>query len=251
MCLRVLIADDEPDARDRLRQLISQDRSLELVAECCTGREALDRIRSHAPHLVFLDVQMPELTGIEVLQELLPGPLPSVVFVTAYDHYAIEAFDFCAVDYILKPFDAARFRRAVQAARNAIDAKQREHVKMRDLVKTMANVSSPSDRIGVRSAGNIKLISFRDIDWIQGARNYAEIHVGKQVHFLRETLEALEERLPSREFIRVSKSAFVNVERIRELRPKSHGDSTVILRDGTQLTATRTYRVKLKQALGY
>jgi two-component system LytT family response regulator len=252
MEVTVLIADDEPPARERLRELLEQESGIRLVAACADGLEAAQAIRDHRPDLAFLDIRMPGLNGFEVIQALLPGPIPSVVFVTAHDRYAIEAFNVCAVDYLLKPFDQARFQKALLLGRDRVQ-RQRAEPESRQLQELLTRLSSsaePMERLVVRGAGKITLLNVSEIDWIQGAGNYAELHVGEAVHFLRQTLGRLEQRLP-KQFVRISKSHFVNLERIREMCPKSHGDAWIVLRDGTRLVATRMFRDHLRRALAF
>lgn len=249
MALRVLIADDEPNARERLREFLSKETNIEVVAECGDGRSALHAIRKTAPDLVFLDVQMPELTAFEIIAQLSPNPIPTIILVTAHPRYAMEAFDVSAVDYLLKPFDHSRFQRALSLGRERVAARTRSQQTLRVREKTGPSVyKRKEDRLIVRSSGRIIPLACSEISWISSAGNYAEIHVGKAVHLLRQTLTSLEDSLPA-DFVRVSKSCLVNMKFIRELNPKLYGDALVILVDGTQLTATRNYRQHLRSKL--
>ena len=245
MPLRVVIADDEPGARELLRDYLSRESEIEIVAECADGKSALAAIRKMAPDLVFLDIQMPELNGLEVIRQLSPANIPVVIFVTAYNQYAIEAFNVSAADYLLKPFDQSRFQKALWTGREKVIQRKRNS----EVVKWASETEGVAkDRIAVRSSGKIILIEFRLIDWIKGAGNYAELHVGEEVHLLRQTLNSLQQKLPE-EFARISRTHIVNMTSIRELKAKSHGDCTITLLDGTELIVTRKRRLALRSKL--
>lgn len=244
MKIRTLIVDDEPLARDRLRQLLQNEPDIELVGECADGREAVATIEKKSPELLFLDVQMPELDGFGVLEAMGPGPMPVIVFVTAHDRFALRAFEVHAVDYLLKPFDGERFQKALHRAieqvrnRDPGAVRQRQSALLADLQST---------QLAVKSGGRVVWLKLDEIDWIGSADNYAELHVGTKSHLLRETLGALETRLPPEKFVRISRSAIVNPQRIKELQRLFYGGYELILRDGTRLTLSRRYRDKLKQ----
>lgn len=254
MSMRTLIVDDEPLARERLRTLLAQESDVEVVGECADGRSAVAAIRDLDPDLVFLDVQMPALDGLGVVAEVGPERMPATVFVTAYDRYAVRAFDVNAVDYLLKPFDRDRFAAAVRRAKDQVgrrdDAGVRE--KLLALLTEVKPASQPpaAERLAVKSAGKVVFVRIDDIDWVEAAGNYCRLHVAKQAHLLRETMAALEGRLDPKKFVRIHRSTIVNLERIRELQPYFHGDYVVLLRDGTQLTLSRTYRQKLHDVIG-
>jgi len=251
MALRVLIADDEPAARERLRHLLEEESDIQIVAECADGISVLSAIREHSPDLILLDIRMPGLSGFEVIRKLSPGLVPPVIFVSAHDDHALEAFDFCAADYLLKPFDRDRFRKALLLGREAV--LHRETIQCTNALHESRQPSekqeNKTDRLAVRSPGKINLLIFSEIIWIQGAGNYVEVHLEKRTLLLRQTLNALEKALPPR-FVRISKSHIVNLDWVHELKPKSHGDSFIILQNGTQLIVTRNYRIKLRQKLG-
>jgi len=250
MALRVLIADDEPAARERLRHFLGEETDIQIVAECADGISVLSAIREHSPDLIFLDIRMPALNGFEVIQKLSPGPVPPVIFVSAHDVHAVEAFNFCAVDYLLKPFDRGRFRKALLLGREAVlhhETIRRTNV-LHESEQPSENQENRTDRLAVRSSGRINLLIFSEIIWIQGAGNYVEVHLEKRTHLLRQTLNRLEKKLPPR-FVRISKSHIVNLDWIRELKPKSHGDCFLILRNEMRLIATRNYRVALLDRL--
>ena len=243
--IRVLIVDDEPLARERLRTFLQDEPEVSLVGECATGKEAVAAIRKKKPHLVFLDVQMPELNGFGVLEQLGPEHCPPVIFVTAHDRFACRAFEVHAIDYLLKPFDRSRFRTALGRALRRIQAPPAGQSQQMANLLAEVRPGALSDRLAVKSGGRVLLIKLEEIDYIEAASNYVEIHVGRESHLLRETMTKLEERLPSDRFLRISRSTIVHIDRIKELQPLFHGEYSVILRDGTKLTLSRGYRDKL------
>ncbi len=252
MSLRTLIVDDEPLARERLHKLLKAEPDIEVVGECTNGWEALAAIEKQKPDLVFLDVQMPEMDGLEVLAELGDGPLPAIIFVTAYDRFALKAFELHALDYLLKPFDLRRFQKALQRARENIKLKQTEDLSQRlsSLLAELKSEPKHPHRLAIKSGDRVMLVRVDDIDWVEAADNYVELHIGTESHLLRETLTALAARLAPDKFLRVNRSTIVNVERIKELQPLFHGDYAVVLRNGTRLTLSRTHRDKWKHLLG-
>ena len=245
--IRTLIVDDEPLSRRRLRDLLASEPDFELVGECGDGIEAMGWLRARSCDLVFLDVQMPGLDGMEVARRLAAGRGPAIIFVTAYDCYALPAFEVHAVDYLLKPFDRERFRKALVWARAAIGRDQGGEPA--DLPPaTLADLRDdrqPLERVTIKSSGRIYFVKTADIDWIEAAGNYLRLHVGTDTHSLRETMNNLEARLDPDRFWRIHRSTIVNVDRIRELQPLFHGDYVVILHDDTELTLSRTYRRNL------
>jgi two-component system LytT family response regulator len=252
MNLRILIADDEPLGRERLRQLLRTEPRTEIVAECISGVEAVNTIRQRSPDLVFLDVKMPDLDGFGVLESLSGARMPAVIFVTAYDQFAVRAFEAHAVDYLLKPFDRERLQIALRRARERLQ-RTPEHRSDQPLSEVLVSLETRLkrlERLTIKSQGRLSIVNTIDIDWIRAADNYAELHVGNTSHFLRMTLSALAERLPPNRFARISRSHLVNLERIKEIRSKSHGDFVVFLRDGTRLPGTRNYRHNLAGFLG-
>jgi len=251
---KVLIVDDEPLARDRLRNLLAEEPGIEVLAECADGQSAVETIRSRRPDLVFLDVQMPELDGFGVLAALEGGPMPAVVFATAHDRFALRAFDVHAVDYLLKPYDKERFQTALRRALDAIRRRQTGELSEK-LTALLADVrpeakAGPPGRIAVKSSGRVVLVKVEDIDWIEAADNYVSLHVGNEEHLHRETMAAMEQQLPESKFMRISRSTIVNLDRIKELQPLFHGEYAVILRNGAKLTLSRSYREKLSTLLG-
>jgi len=255
---RTLVVDDEPAARDAIRGLLAGDPEIQLVGECPDGASAVAAIREHAPDLLFLDIQMPELDGFGVLRQLDPAELPVIVFVTAYDRYALRAFDVHAVDYLLKPFDDDRFLGALERAKT--QARNGKIIALRqqllDLLAHEAPVPvSAADgpylrRLVVRADGRATVLDVGEIDWIEADGDHVRIHVKKVQHVLRETMKHLEGRLEPARFIRIHRSTIVNVERIRELQPYFRGEYVVLLHDGTSLKLSRSFKPRLEAALG-
>jgi two-component system, LytTR family, response regulator len=247
MKTRTLVVDDEPLARDRLLKLLRTSPEIDVIGHATNGADAVHLIREEHPDLVFLDVQMPELDGFGVLASLEEKERPAVVFVTAFDKFALKAFDVHAIDYLLKPFDKERFETAL---RRALDHLARQQpAEMHQQISALLNEIRPaqnSDRIAVKTDGRIVFVKMGDIDWIEAADNYVSLHVGKESHLLRETMSSVESRMP-KQFLRISRSTIVNTERIKELQPLFHGEYAVILRDGTKLTLSRSHRDKLQQ----
>jgi two-component system, LytTR family, response regulator len=246
MTIRTLIVDDEPLARTRLRSLLEREPDVTVVGECGDGRRAVALVDELEPDLLFLDVQMPVLDGFGVLEALDPDRMPAVIFVTAYDRYAIRAFDVHALDYLLKPFDRDRFQRALARARSQIAANEKAQV----LPHYGPSQRRPLQRLVIKSLERVFFLRLEEIDWIEAAGNYVKLHVGAETYLRRETMTALEDRLNTDQFVRVHRSTIVNLDRIQELQAWFHGDYKVILHDGTQLTLSRGYREKLQEQLG-
>ena len=245
MKLRAIIADDEPLARDRLRALLRDDEEVEIAAECCDGASIAAQVEKHAPDILFLDVQMPAADGFEALSRVpRERQPPAVVFVTAHEEHALRAFEVHAADYLLKPFAPERFAQALQRAKDRARARQ-----ALDLTQLLKSLAAPPDRLVVRSGGRVSFLPLSELDYAQAADNYVELHAGRQVHLLRETLTRLEARLDPRKFLRIHRSTLVNVARVRELRPLLGGDHEVLLRDGTRLVLSRTCREALRRLL--
>jgi two-component system LytT family response regulator len=228
--------DDEPLARSNLSVLLRRDPEIEIVGQCGSGQEGLEQIRIRKPDLVFLDVQMPELDGFDVL-EMLGNDLPrAVVFVTAFDQYALRAFEAGALDYLLKPFDNARFARALARAKERIlDSKDKP---------------ARAERLAIKSAGQILFLKTSEIDWIEAADYYACLHVGSKSHLLRRSMSELERDLAAEEFCRIHRSAIVNLNRVRSLRLSEDGEYEVVLESGNSLRMSRSYRKQLQARLG-
>ena len=250
--IRVLVADDEPLARERLRMLLEPEDWLDVVEEVGDGPAAVGAIQKLRPDLVFLDVQMPGATGFDVIDAIGPEKLPFVIFVTAYDKYALKAFDVHAIDYLLKPFDKERFQSALRRARQQLERRSSGELERRllELVQDLKPASSKIERFVIKSGGRVFFVRAEEIDWIEAAGNYVKLHVGNEAHLFRETMNALEARLNSDTFYRIHRSHIVNIERVRELQPWFNGEYVVFLKDGTRLTLSRGYREKLQERIG-
>ena len=245
--IRTLLADDEPLARERLRALLSRHADIEVVAECANGADAIQAIAELRPDLVLLDVEMPQVDGFAVLEALDPDALPAVVFVSAHDQYAVRAFEAHALDYILKPFDEARVDRALHRVRGQLaHTPGPRHIDPR-LMALLEELRDRrrSDRLVVKTGGRVVFLRTEDIDWVEASGNYVRLHVGGEAHLLRESMKNMERRLDPSTFVRIHRSAIVNVDRIRELEPWFHGEYIVILRDGTRLTSSRVFSDRL------
>lgn len=250
--VRVLLVDDESLARAMLREMLSDDQDVEIVGECVNGCEAVEAINTTVPDLVFLDVQMPEVGGFEVLEVLGKEQIPHVIFVTAYDQYAVRAFEVHALDYLLKPFDRERFDLSWQRAKAQIMQDRDGGVDQRilALLEEMKAGSKYLERLVIKAAGRIYFLETSEIDWIEAEGNYVSVHAGKKSHLLRETISSLEAQLDPKKFLRIHRSYIVRIDRIRELQPWFHGEFRVVLQNGMQLTLSRNYRDKLQEALG-
>jgi two-component system LytT family response regulator len=248
--IRTIIVDDEELARERLRTLLEREPHVEVIGEAGDGRSAVGLIDQLKPDLVFLDVQMPELTGFEVLAAL--EEKPNVIFCTAHDKFALKAFDVHAVDYLLKPFDRERFQTALGRAVAKIQAHKPGEPKpeLNAVLEEVKPAGKPLERLLVKTQGRVLLVKVADIDWVEAADNYVTLHIGKEAHMMRETMTSLEGRLPDDKFMRISRSTIVNVERIQELQPMFHGEYIVLLKTGTKLTLSRSYRDKLNRLMG-
>jgi len=245
MTLRTLVVDDEAPARRRIKRLLAEEPDVTIVGECGDGTSAVSAIASARPDLVFLDVQMPERDGFEVVKALPPGGLPAILFVTAHDRYALRAFDVHAVDYLLKPFTGERFRTALARARERI-ASHAPDPALAGLAADLRRRPAYLTRLPVRSGGRTVFVDLESVDWLEAADNYVRVHVQRREHLVRETLAALDAQLDPDRFARIHRSVIVNVARIAEVRPTSHGDAEVLLRDGARLAVSRTWRHRLQ-----
>ncbi len=250
LCMRTLIVDDEPLARERIRTLLRDEPDIELIGECADGKEAVSAIQRKNPELLFLDVQMPEMDGFAVLDAVGPERVPAVVFVTAYDRYALRAFDVHALDYLLKPFDRERFQKALERARAQVGERGKLGDRLLALLKDIKEEPKHPERFVIKSAGRVFFLRADEINWVEAAGNYVQLHVGSSTHLMRETMGGLEARLDPEKFVRIHRSTIVQVDRIKEMQPAFHGDYIVILQDGARLNLSRSYREKLQALLG-
>ncbi len=254
--IRALIIDDEPIARTGIRRELERAPDVEIIGECTNGREAIAAIQEEAPDLVFLDLQMPELDGLGVIEAVGVDSLPVVVFVTAYDKFAVQAFEVHALDYILKPFSSDRFQKTLQRARTQVQRQNLDAVSTRllSLIED-ARRQPPSEeaktleRIVVKTAGRIFFLNVEEIDWIEAADNYVCLHVGKDAHLVSGTMTGLETRLDPEKFIRIHRSTIINLARVKELHPLFHGEYAIRLSDDTELTSSRGYRERIQRLL--
>ncbi len=250
--IRALVIDDEPLARELIREMLSDDPEVEIIGECANGHEAVAAIRAHTPDLLFLDVQMPELGGFAVLEALGAEHIPFVIFVTAYDQYAVRAFEVHALDYLLKPFDRERFEAAWQRAKAQIRRERNANLDQRILALLEELKAAPKylERLVIKTGGRVFFLETDDIYWVEAEGNYVRVHNGQKSYLLRETIRGLEAQLDPKKFLRIHRSAIVKIDRIQELQPWFHGEYRVILHNGTQLTLSRNYRENLQEALG-
>lgn len=252
MRIRVLIVDDEAHARTRLRQSLKGEADVEVIGECANGREALETIPRTKPDLVFLDIQMPRLTGFDVCEQLREagGPLPFIIFCTAYNQYAVKAFEVHAIDYLLKPFGHERFGQALAHARAELGRTQPAPAdNLAALLKDLRAGAKTNDRLVFKQDGRVIIVQTGTIDWLEADGNYVRIHCGSVAHYVRETLASMEAQLPADKFMRVSRSAIVNLDHIKEFQPLFHGEYAVLLQSGAKLTLSRSYRDRLERLL--
>ncbi len=251
--ISTLIVDDEPPARAVIRQMLKEHSDIELAGECATGSETLVALKTLMPDLLFLDIQMPEMDGFALLEALDDEHLPVVIFVTAYDRYAVRAFDVAAVDYLLKPFDHERLARALDRARQSLQDKSQAD-RTQQMLRLLTELHARSEyleRFVIKNNGRVLLIPVGEVDWIEAEGNYLLLHTGKQAHLIRETMQSLERKLDPRKFLRIHRSTMVNIGSVKELHVHVNSDEQlVILKNGGQLTLSRRYRDKVSQILG-
>jgi len=248
--IRALIVDDEAPARARIRQLLKQEPDFVVVGECANGGQAVEIVQREKPDVVFLDVQMPRLSGLEVCERVSAegGQMPMVIFVTAYDAYALKAFEVHAIDYLLKPFDRERFAQAISHVRRQFTQSKKADAQSR-LAAVLEDLGSPSkkpDRLVFKENGRIIFVRRDSIDWIEADGNYVRVHSSEGSHYVRDTLVNVEGQLPGEKFLRISRSIIVNLDRVKELQPMFYGDYSVILQDGSRLSMSRSYRDRLE-----
>ena len=250
--IRTLVVDDEPMGRERVLSLLQQEEDVEVIGECSDGTQAIAAIQQHAPDLVFLDVNMPGANGFGVIDAVGADRMPNVIFVTAYDEYALKAFEYHALDYLLKPFNRDRFQETLKHARASLERRRAGDLGRRllALVNDIKPDAPRLERLVVKSGGRVFFLRTDEIDWIEAAGNYVRLHLGDESHLFRETMNRMEARLDTRRFARIHRSRIVNTERIKELQPWFNGEYVVILRNGTRLTLSRGYRDRLQDQLG-
>jgi two-component system LytT family response regulator len=254
--LRTIIADDERLAREKLRIFLSTEPDVEIVAECQNGAQTIAAVRNNKTDLLLLDIQMPGLDGFQVLEQLRPDEIPVIIFTTAYDQYALRAFEAHALDYLLKPFDQERLHHALQRARAQVGVGHE-----RELTKRILNLLSQvksnvpgaphnQERLVIRAKGRIVFLNLDEIDWIQASANYVRLNVGKESHLVRETIGGIAERLNPNHFVRIHRSTIVDVRKIKELIPVNSGEYIVVLNSGKELSCSRGYRAALQNVIG-
>lgn len=248
--IRVLLVDDEPLAREGLRLRLAGEPDVEIVGECGDGEEAVRALRELAPDLVFLDIQLPGLNGLEVLDRLAGRP-PVVVFVTAYDRYAIAAFERHALDYLLKPFDAPRLARTLARVRGELARRDRDAIgkEVLEALREFRREPRYLERLAVRTTGRHIFLRLDEVDWIEAAENYVRVHTAGRGHLVRETMSGMVGKLDPARFLRIHRSAIVNVDRIRAIEALDTGELAVVLEDGTRLPTSRSYRAAIEELI--
>ncbi len=256
--IKTLIVDDEPLARRNIRLLLERDPQVDIIGECRNGKEAIAAIRNFTPDLIFLDIQMPEMDGFDVLEQVGAEQINCIVFVTAFDQYALKAFEVHALDYLLKPFDDARFQKALQTAKNQIEQREMDKLTKKLLALLQDRLTAKEllsqektylTRLMIKLTNRVILLNVHEIDWIEADGNYAKLHIGRKSHMLREKMHDLESRLDPQQFVRIHRSIIVNLDRIKELYPHFNGDYMIVLADGTQLKLSRSRREHLESRL--
>ena len=259
--VKVLIVDDEPSAREIIREMLTDEErsgAVTIVGECGTGHAAVDAIREAKPDVAFLDVQMPEMDGLTVLSTLSPEQLPLVIFVTAYDRYAISAFEVQALDYLLKPFDRERFDQAFARAKRALERERTSDLSERIMAfmedrNAPSRVSAPPqyiERLAIKADGRVLFVRAEEVEWIKAEGNYVSLHIGKRAYLFRETISSLEAQLDPHKFRRIHRSTIVNIDCITELQAMFRGEYRVLVRGGAELKLSHNYRDNLRQQLG-
>ena len=254
--IRTVIADDEHLARKKLRVLLDSEPGMQVVAECQDGQQAVSAIQTHRPDLLLIDIRMPDIDGFQVLKQIAPDEMPVVVFTTAYDQFAIRAFEAHALDYLLKPFDRERLHHTVERARAEL-LKVHDRDLTGRILDLLAKNMEPKieskqvdDRMVIRAGGKVVFLDVKEIDWIEAAANYVKLNVGKDSYLLREGIGSISERLDPDRFVRIHRSVIVNVRKIKELQPCESGEYIAVLRNGKELSCSRGYRTQLQRLIG-
>jgi two-component system LytT family response regulator len=256
LVIRAIVADDERLARRKLRMLLGSESQIEVVAECLNGKQTVSAMRSFRPDMLFLDIQMPDLDGFEVLSEISPEEMPQVIFTSAYDQYAIRAFEAHALDYLLKPFDQDRLHAAIERATAEIRKSKDQEVTNRvlELLSSVKAQKRPiaefEERLAIRTNGRVVFLTLDEIHWVEAAANYVRLNTGKNSYLFRETISRVSERLNPAHFVRIHRSMIVNVRSIKELIPVNSGEYVVVLHGGKELSCSRGYRANLQHLIG-
>jgi two-component system, LytTR family, response regulator len=245
MSIRTVIVDDEPWARSKVAALLGKETDFAIVSECANVEQAVESISTDKPDLVFLDVQLRDRTGFEVIGAIGAESMPLVIFATAYDTYTLQAFDVHALDYLLKPFDDARLQLSLNRVRKRLQTNNDGRAALRDLLATVRNERRYLQRLAVTQRDRLVFVRATDVDWLEASGNYVAVHVGRDSYLIRETLNAMESRLDPQHFMRLHRSTIVNIDRVRQLSPWVRGEQAAVLADGTQLTVGRAYRGRL------
>lgn len=250
--IKTIIIDDEPLAREKIRHSLQEETDIEIISECNNGKSAISEIKNKNPDLVFLDIQMPECDGFEVIRRVGPGNMPTVIFVTAYDQYALKAFETHALDYLLKPFDIKRFKSSLKRAKTQI-LNNRTHEFGKKLLSLVGEGSAVEkkymERVVIKSVGNFVFLNVDEIDWIEASGNYIYLHTKANRHLLRETMNGIEVKLDPEIFIRVHRSYIIKIDRIKEFQSMFNGTFSIKLKDGTAVISSRGYLAKLNALL--
>lgn len=254
--IRTVIADDEALARKKLMLLLGSEPGVQVVAECRDGQQTISAVRAHKPDLLLIDVKMPDVDGFEVLARLTAEEMPVVVFTTAYDHFAVRAFEAHAMDYLLKPFERERLHQAIERARSELLKLHNRELTSR-ILDLLASRSDPKpeakptdDRMVIRAGGKVVFLDLAEVDWIEAAANYVRLNVGKESYLVREGIGRVSERLDPDRFVRIHRSVIVNVRKIKELQPCDSGEYIAVLRNGKELSCSRGYRTELQRLIG-
>lgn len=251
--IRAIIADDEPLAREKVQLFAQGEKDIEIVDICANGHEALSSYQRYKPDLIFLDIQMPEMNGFDFLSRINASPLPGIIFITAYDEFALRAFEFHALDYLLKPYDRERFKKAVEHARLSLQSNSRPDITEEQIKALLTSMKQPAavlDRLIVKTGGRVIFLRIEEVDWMEAAGNYVKLHTGNESHLVRETMSNLEQQLPSSKFIRIHRSTIVNIEKIKELQPYFNGEYKVILQNNTHVIMSRNFKENFTKVLG-
>lgn len=251
--IRAIIVDDEPLAREKVKLFAQGESDIEIVDVCANGRDALASCHKLKPELLFLDIQMPEMNGFELLGKIKIHPLPGIIFITAYDEFALRAFEFHALDYLLKPFDRVRFKKAVSHAREYIQSNTQSETtteQIKSMLDSIKQTPARLERLVVKANGRIIFLRIDDIDWMEAAGNYVNVHVGSESHLVRETMNNIEGQINPQKFARIHRSTIINIEKVKELLPYFNGEYKVVLQNNTQVILSRSYRESFKKNLG-